>query len=109
MIPDAITDFEKDKLNPVSKDLRIVEDDSYSSSHPFDLEAKIGDEWHTVRVWNNGHDDWGQLNDPCWQRLGAQCAWTEDGLERYARRLLQHLGYRTSKRKVLAEFIGEDT
>jgi len=104
MIPDAMTDFEQDKLNPVSKDLRVVEDDSYSPAHRFDLEAKIGDEWYSVRVWNNGGDDWGKLNDPCWERLGAQCAWSQEGLERYAKRLLQHLGHRTPKRKVLRAF-----
>ena len=102
------TKFEKDKIRPACQEYRIVIDDSYPAEHPFDLEGKVNGKWMIVHYWNPGHDDYGQLHPPRWDRLGGRCAWTQEDLERYSNRLLQHLGYRRAERKVLMTLTGEE-
>ena len=95
-------------LKPISKNLRIVKDDTYDYSHRFDLEALDGGEWKIVYYYDNGQDDYGQLNPPEWKRLGSSCAWTEDSLQRFTNGILKHLGYRSAERKVLLTLEGLD-
>lgn len=97
--------FEGLRLSPMSNQFRIVRDDSYSSSHPFDLEAKVDDKnWKVVLYWDNGEDDYGEIYEAHWSRLGGRCAWTKESLSQFTKRLMIYMGHESPKRTVVSTF-----
>ena len=76
-------------IRPAVSEYRVVVDDTYNYTHRFDLEALFKGVWVVVERWDDGHDRWGYLHPPQWERLGGCCAWTKDDLERFAKRLLE--------------------